>query len=150
MPCFQSIDFISTDCLLTKPNPLILTYMNNFDENKNLFLNTNYLELAIYVSSLIASACFCICIFFYICCHQYVSVSFRNEQHQYSSFLCRVYLMPRSFFHCLINYWLSLAILFPLFAFGIRQSQYLFLCQFVSITLHYLCLTTILWLTLFI
>ncbi|CAF1647708.1 unnamed protein product, partial [Adineta ricciae] len=133
LPCkinHQSIDSISTDCLLTKTNPLILTYMNNVDENKILFLNMNYLELAIYVSSIIASACFCICIFFYICCHQ-------------------VYLMPRSFFHCLINYWLSLAILFPLFAFGIRQSQYLFFCQFVSITLHYLCLTAILWLTLF-
>ncbi|CAF4277659.1 unnamed protein product, partial [Rotaria sp. Silwood2] len=41
-----------------------------------------------------------------------------------------------------------LAFLLPLFAFGIRQSQYLFLCQFIAITLHYLCLTTILWLTL--
>jgi hypothetical protein len=56
--------------------------------------------------------------------------------------------MPRSFFHCLINYWLSLAILLPLFAFGIRQSQYLFLCQFIAISLHYVSLTTILWLTL--
>ncbi|UJR13650.1 hypothetical protein I4U23_000662 [Adineta vaga] len=125
----KNIDSISTDCTITKTNPLSITYMNDWDENKSLFLNTNYLELAIYVSSLIASACFCVCIFFYICCH-------------------KVYLMPRNFFHCLINYWLSLAILFPLFAFGIRQSRYLVLCQFISITLHYLCLTTILWLTL--
>ena len=56
--------------------------------------------------------------------------------------------MPRSFFHCLINYWLSLGILLPLFVFGIKQSYYLFLCQFIAICLHYLCLTTILWLTL--
>ncbi|CAF1310190.1 unnamed protein product [Adineta steineri] len=125
----QNIDLISTDCILTENTSLSITYLNNFDGNKSLFLNTNYLELAIYVSSIIASICFFICIFFYICCH-------------------KVYLMPRSFFHCLINYWLSLAILLPLFAFGIRQSQYLFFCQFIAITLHYLCLTTILWLTL--
>lgn len=57
--------------------------------------------------------------------------------------------MPRSFFHCLINYWISLSILFPLFAFGMKQGQHIFLCQSISISLHYLCLTTILWLTLF-
>jgi hypothetical protein len=56
--------------------------------------------------------------------------------------------MPRSFFHCLINYWLSLAIVLPLFAFGIRQSQWLLVCQLIAISLHYLCLTTTIWLTL--
>ncbi|CAF3042684.1 unnamed protein product [Rotaria sp. Silwood2] len=125
----QNIDLISTDCTLTKDTSLSITYLNNFNENPSLFLNTNYSDLVIYISSIIGSACFFICILFYVCCH-------------------KVYLMPRSFFHCLINYWLSLAFLLPLFAFGIRQSQYLFLCQFISITLHYLCLTTILWLTL--
>ncbi|CAF4524878.1 unnamed protein product [Rotaria sp. Silwood1] len=125
----QNIDSISTDCIVTKNTSLSITYLNNFNENPSLFLNTNYLDLAIYFSSIIGSACFFICILFYVCCH-------------------KVYLMPRSFFHCLINYWLSLAILLPLFAFGIRQSQYLFLCQFIAITLHYLCLTTILWLTI--
>ncbi|CAF1104011.1 unnamed protein product [Rotaria sordida] len=125
----QNIDLISTDCILTKNTSLSITYLNNFNENPNLFLNINYLDLAIYLSSITASACFFICILFYVCCH-------------------KVFLMPRSFFHCLINYWFSLAILLPLFAFGIRQSQYLFLCQFIAISLHYLCLTTILWLTL--
>jgi hypothetical protein len=97
---------------------------------------------------MIASACFFICIFFYIGCHKYVVQKNKQTIFIFYSFLPRVYLMPRSFFHCLINYWLSLAVLLPLFAFGIRQSQYLFLCQFIAITLHYLCLTTILWLTL--
>jgi hypothetical protein len=126
---------------------LAITYLNNFNENKSLFLNTNYLELAICVSTLIASACFLICILFYVGCHRYIFI-FQNFSILSEFFFIRVYLMPRSFFHCLINYWLSLAILLPLFAFGIRQSQFLFLCQFIAISLHYLCLTTILWLTL--
>ncbi|CAM4785379.1 unnamed protein product [Rotaria magnacalcarata] len=125
----KNIDLISTDCTLTANNSLSITYLNHHNDNQSLFLNANYLDLAIYVSSTIASVCFAICILFYVCCP-------------------KVYLMPRSFFHCLINYWLSLAILLPLFAFGVKQSQNLFLCQFISISLHYLCLTIILWLTL--
>ena len=131
-----------------KNNSLSISYLNQFDQYTSLFLNRNYLQLAIYVSSIIASACFFISILFYVCCHKYVSFTLYEDIIDRSIRLFRVYLMPRSFFHCLINYWLSLAILLPLFAFGIRQSHYLLFCQFVAITLHYLCLTTILWLTL--
>lgn len=125
----QNIDLISTDCILKNQTSLSITYLNQLNLYRSLLFNSNYLDLAIYVSSIIASACLFICIIFYISCSS-------------------VYLMPRSFFHCLINYWLSLAILFPLFAFGIRQTKYIFFCQLISIILHYLCLTTILWLTL--
>ena len=125
----QNIDLISTDCLLKNQTSLAITYLNQLNEYRYLLFSSNYLDLAIYVSSVIASACLLICILFYVSCSN-------------------VFLMPRSFFHCLINYWLSLAILFPLFAFGIRQTEYVFVCQLISISLHYLCLTTILWLTL--
>ncbi|CAF4466733.1 unnamed protein product [Rotaria socialis] len=98
----KNINLISTECTLTANNSLSITYLNHLNDNQSLFLNANYLDLAIYVSSTIASVCFVICILFYICCH-------------------KVYLMPRSFFHCLINYWLSLAFILPLFAFGVKQ-----------------------------
>lgn len=125
----QNIDLIETDCSIETNRSVILTYWStNFDQ-RSLFLNENYLELAVVVSSIIGSICFFLSIFFYICYH-------------------KVYLMPRSFFHCLINYWFCLGILFPLFAFGIRQSDFLLVCQLVSVTLHYLCLSTIIWLTL--
>ncbi|CAF3344404.1 unnamed protein product [Rotaria sp. Silwood1] len=47
-----------------------------------------------------------------------------------------------------ITYVEILCILLLLFAFGIQRNQYRYLCQFIAISLHYLCLTTVLWLTL--
>ncbi|CAF0750989.1 unnamed protein product [Rotaria sordida] len=121
----QNSKLISTNCILFNNDSLSITYLNH----KNIFFHTNYSQYSIYISSLIASTCFFISILVYICFH-------------------KVYQMSRCFFHCLINYWFNLAILLPLFAFGMQQNQYQFLCQFIATSLHYLCLTTILWLTL--
>ncbi|CAF0768015.1 unnamed protein product [Rotaria sp. Silwood1] len=118
-------NFISTNCILINNESLSITYLNQ----KALFFYTNYSQLPIYTSSLIASICFFISILVYICFY-------------------KLYQIPRCFFHCLINYWLSLCILLLLFAFGIQRNQYRYLCQFIAISLHYLCLTTVLWLTL--
>ncbi|CAF4196983.1 unnamed protein product, partial [Rotaria sordida] len=121
----QNSKLISTNCILFNNDSLSITYLNH----KNIFFHTNYSQYSIYISSLIASTCFFISILVYICFH-------------------KVYQMSRCFFHCLINYWFNLGILLPLFAFGMQQNQYQFLCQFIATSLHYLCLTTILWLTL--
>lgn len=47
-----------------------MTYLNDFNEIQSLFLTTNYLELAVHVSSIIASVCLLISILFYIGCHK--------------------------------------------------------------------------------
>ncbi|CAF0840600.1 unnamed protein product [Adineta steineri] len=125
----QNNNLISTDCVLFNNNSLSLTYLDDINNQKNLFFNTKYSQLTIYVSSILATICFFISIIFYICFY-------------------KIYQIPRRFFHCLINYWLNLGILISLFAFGIQQNQHPFLCEFISICLHFLCLTTILWLTL--
>ncbi|CAF2475736.1 unnamed protein product [Rotaria sp. Silwood2] len=122
---FEDSNLISTNCTLSNNDSLSLTYLNH----KKILFYINYSQYPIYISSSIASICFFISILVYICFY-------------------KVYQMSRCVFHCLINYWFSLSILLPLFAFGIRHNHCQFLCQFISISLHYLCLTTMLWLTL--
>ncbi|CAM4799983.1 unnamed protein product [Rotaria magnacalcarata] len=125
----QDTNSISTHCILFNNDSLSVTYFNNINNSKKLFVYTNYSRLPIYISSIIGSICFFISILVCTRCS-------------------KVYQMSRSVFHCLINYWLSLGILLPLFAFGLQKTQLKFLCEFIALTLHYLCLTTILWLTL--
>ncbi|CAF0726784.1 unnamed protein product [Adineta ricciae] len=125
----QSSYLISSYCVLFNNNSLALTYLNDRNRNEHVFFNTKYSRLTIYISSIVASSCFFISTLCYICFY-------------------KVYQMPRRFFHCLINYWLNLTILIPLFAFGIESTQYPLVCELIAISLHFLCLTTILWLTL--
>ncbi|CAM4891405.1 unnamed protein product [Rotaria socialis] len=125
----QDANFTSTNCILLNNDSLSVTYFNNINNSKKLLIYTNYSQLPIYISSIIGSICFFISILVCTC---------------YSE----VYQMSRSVFHCLINYWLSLGILLPLFAFGLQKNQLKLLCEFIALTLHYLCLTTIIWLTL--
>ncbi|UJR33600.1 hypothetical protein I4U23_021037 [Adineta vaga] len=125
----QNSNLISTYCVLFNNNSLALTYLNDVDQHENGFFNKKYSQLTIYISSILASSCFLVSIVCYIC-------------------FSKIYQMPRRFFHCLINYWLNLTILIPLFAFGIQQIHYPILCELISTSLHFLCLTTILWLTL--
>lgn len=74
---FKNIDLISSDCILRENISLSITYLNEY---KSLFLNNNYLQISIYVSSIIASSCFFISILFYICCYKYVIFFFYSNK----------------------------------------------------------------------
>ncbi|XP_060525935.1 adhesion G protein-coupled receptor A3 isoform X2 [Cylas formicarius] len=53
--------------------------------------------------------------------------------------------MPRNAKHCLINTWLSVALLCYIYTLGIYQTEDQKLCQIVGLVLHYLSLSSVLW-----
>lgn len=53
--------------------------------------------------------------------------------------------MPKKAKHCLVNLWISICLLCFLYVFGIYQTEDLRICQIVGICLHYLTLSSLLW-----
>ncbi len=58
-------------------------------------------------------------------------------------------LMPRSFFHVLINTWLCILLLILAYIFGINQVSIAYVCLPTALLLHYLTLCTSVWYTLY-
>ncbi|XP_019760183.2 adhesion G protein-coupled receptor A3 isoform X2 [Dendroctonus ponderosae] len=53
--------------------------------------------------------------------------------------------MPKKAKHCLINTWAAIALLCFIYSFGIYQTQDQKLCQIIGLILHYLSLSSLLW-----
>nr|XP_022899859.1 adhesion G protein-coupled receptor A3-like [Onthophagus taurus] len=53
--------------------------------------------------------------------------------------------MPRKAKHSLLNIWISIAFLCFIYVFGIYQTEDLKLCQIIGLILHYLTLSSLLW-----
>jgi len=58
-------------------------------------------------------------------------------------------LMPRSFYHVLINIWLCMLMLILTFIFGLNQINIAYVCFPTAFILHYLTLCTSLWYTIY-
>ncbi|XP_018330847.1 adhesion G protein-coupled receptor A3-like [Agrilus planipennis] len=81
---------------------------------------------AIYIGSFVLFSCLLITITTYAFC--YVSIQ-----------------MPKKAKHSLINLWIVIMMLVYIYVFGIYQTEDTFLCQIVGIVLHYLTLSSLLW-----
>ncbi|XP_065170512.1 LOW QUALITY PROTEIN: adhesion G protein-coupled receptor A3 [Atheta coriaria] len=81
---------------------------------------------AIYVGSLVLFICLFLCI---------VSYAFSYSAIQ----------MPKKAKHSVINLWLSITLLCFIYVFGIYQTEDVRLCQIIGLILHYLSLSSLLW-----
>ncbi|XP_046488638.1 adhesion G protein-coupled receptor A3 isoform X1 [Neodiprion pinetum] len=87
-----------------------------------------YSHPAIYVGSFIATICLtCACIT-YMVCHASI-------------------LMPKKVKHCLVNTWVAMVLLCLLYTVGIQQTENIYICQSIGLTLHYLSLCSLLWMS---
>lgn len=63
----QSINLLSSHCVLFNNSSLTLTYVHDPSNHRNLLLGAKYSRLTVYISSTLASICFGFSIFCYIC-----------------------------------------------------------------------------------
>ncbi|XP_058797797.1 adhesion G protein-coupled receptor A3 isoform X2 [Phymastichus coffea] len=87
-----------------------------------------YSNPAIYVGSFILLVCLICTAVTYVCC--YASIA-----------------MPKKAKHCVINTWVAIALLCFLYTSGIQQTENIEICQGVGISLHYLSLCCLFWMT---
>ncbi|XP_048511480.1 adhesion G protein-coupled receptor A3 isoform X1 [Athalia rosae] len=83
---------------------------------------------AIYVGSFIAIICLACASVTYLICHTSI-------------------MMPKKVKHCLVNTWVSIALLCFLYTAGIQQTENIYVCQSIGLTLHYLSLCGLLWMS---
>ncbi|KAJ8686264.1 hypothetical protein QAD02_022058 [Eretmocerus hayati] len=101
-----------------------------FDKDGKNFVGAKfrYSNPSIYVGSSILMLCLICTTMTYICCSASIA-------------------MPKKAKHCIVNTWISLISLCLLYTFGIQQTENVETCQAVGISLHYLSLCCILWMT---
>nr|CAD7401289.1 unnamed protein product [Timema cristinae] len=83
---------------------------------------------AIYMGSLIGVFCLTICVLSYIICHASIQMSKKSK-------------------HCLANTWAAMALLCLVFSVGIRSTEDEWFCKGVGLLLHYLTLSSLLWMS---
>ncbi|XP_043470332.1 adhesion G protein-coupled receptor A3 isoform X2 [Leptopilina heterotoma] len=85
-----------------------------------------YSNPAVYVGSFITIICLVIITVTYVCCYPSIA-------------------MPKKAKHCVINTWIALTLLCILYIAGIQQTENIEICQGVGLVLHYLSLSSLLW-----
>ncbi|XP_017878291.1 adhesion G protein-coupled receptor A3 isoform X2 [Ceratina calcarata] len=103
-----------------------------FDQNGNSILGAKfrYSNPAIYIGSIATITCLIIMSVTYIICYSSIT-------------------MPKKAKHCVINTWFAMALLSFFYTIGIYQTENVPICQGVGLTLHYLSLCPLLWMSVF-